>query len=260
MQKQRARRLDDVIVLATYNIKGGVGKTATAVNLAWMAARDGCSTLVWDLDPQGAATFYFRVKPKIKGGGKGLLQGKHQLDDLIKATDFTSLDLLPADFSYRHLDLLLDEKKKPTRQLRKLLNPLADEYDYVILDCPPSISLVSEAVFQAADALLVPVIPTTLSLRTLKQLLIFRREQSLKHLRILPFFSMVDRRKKLHQQIVSYYPEKYKALLRTEIPYASDVERMGVHRAPLGSYAGNSRSALAYAELWQEVRARLERA
>jgi len=247
-----------VKILATYNIKGGVGKTASAVNLAWMAARDGIPTLVWDLDPQAAATFYFRVKPKVRGGGKGLMRGKHDLDELIKGTDFANLDLLPADFSYRHLDLLLDEKKKPTRQLRKLLKPLGVEYGCIILDCPPSISLVSEAVFHAADALLVPVIPTTLSLRTLQQLVKFRADQGLDKLHILPFFSMVDRRKKLHQEIVADLPREYPHMLISEIPYASDVERMGVHRAPLGSFAGNSRSVQAYAALWQEVRARIE--
>jgi chromosome partitioning protein len=247
-----------VKILATYNIKGGVGKTASAVNLAWMAAHDGIPTLVWDLDPQAAATFYFRVKPKIRGGGKGLVRGKHDLEELIKGTDFANLDLLPADFSYRNLDLLLDEKKKPTRQLRKLLKPLAADYGCIILDCPPSISLVSEAVFQAADALLVPVIPTPLSLRTLEQLMVFRAEQGLDKLHILPFFSMVDRRRKLHQEIVSELPKEYPHMLVSEIPYASDVERMGVHRAPLACYAGNSRAVQAYAALWLEVRARIE--
>lgn len=245
-------------ILATYNIKGGVGKTASAVNLAWMAAHDGIPTLVWDLDPQAAATFYFRVKPKVRGGGKGLVRGKHDLEELIKGTDFANLDLLPADFSYRNLDLLLDEKKKPTRQLRKLLKPLAADYGCIILDCPPSISLVSEAVFQAADALLVPVIPTPLSLRTLEQLMAFRAEQGLDKLHILPFFSMVDRRRKLHQEIVSELPKEYPHMLVSEIPYASDVERMGVHRAPLACYAGNSRAVQAYAALWLEVRARIE--
>lgn len=245
-------------ILATYNIKGGVGKTASAVNLAWMAARDGIPTLVWDLDPQAAATFYFRIKPKVRGGGKGLVRGKHELEELIKGTDFANLDLLPADFSYRNLDLLLDEKKKPTRQLRKLLKPLAAEYGCIILDCPPSISLVSEAVFHAADALLVPVIPTPLSLRTLQQLMKFRADQGLDKLHILPFFSMVDRRRKLHQEIVSELPREYPHMLVSEIPYASDVERMGVHRAPLACYAGNSRAVQAYAALWMEVRARIE--
>ena len=66
-------------VVATYNIKGGVGKTSTAVNLAYLAARDGLRTLLWDLDPQGSATYLFRVKPKVKGGGSGARRGQAHL-------------------------------------------------------------------------------------------------------------------------------------------------------------------------------------
>ena len=157
-------------IIGVYNIKGGVGKTATAVNLAWLAAEEGYRTLIWDLDPQGAASFYFRIKPKIKGGGKALLQRKRELDAVVKGTDFENLDLLPADFSYRHMDLELEDRRKPTKQLLQLLLPLSQEYDLVFLDCPPSISLVSENIFRAADMLLVPMIPTTLSARTLEQL------------------------------------------------------------------------------------------
>ena len=157
-------------VLATYNIKGGVGKTSAAVNLAYLAARDGARTLVWDLDPQGASTYLFRIKPRVKGGGRKLVRGKSDVDALIKGTDHERLDLLPADFSYRHMDLALDATKHPTQRLAAVLAPLADEYDYVFLDCPPSISLVSESVFEAADALLVPLIPATLSSRTFGQL------------------------------------------------------------------------------------------
>jgi len=87
--------------------------------------------------------------------------------------------LLPADFSFRNLDLVLDAKKKPTQQLKKLLKPLAAEYDYIFLDCPPNISLLSEAVFEAADILLSPIIPTTLSLRTLEQLKEFIEDNKL---------------------------------------------------------------------------------
>ncbi|MDO3379184.1 ParA family protein [Geoalkalibacter halelectricus] len=244
-------------ILASYNIKGGVGKTAAAVNLAWLAARQGYRTLVWDLDPQGAATYYFRIRPKVKGGGRGLVRGKSDLDAMIKATDFPNLDLLPADFSYRGLDLFLDQEKKPTRRLRKLLKPLGAHYDVLLLDCPPSISLVSEAVFFAAEALLVPVIPTTLSLRTLDQLYEFRRGQQLEDLLILPFFSMVDRRKGLHRQIVETLPEQHPDMLKTPIPYASEVERMGVEKAPLGSFAGRCQAAAAFEKLWYDVAARL---
>jgi len=138
-------------ILAVYSIKGGVGKTSSAVNLAFIAAHSGLSTLVWDLDPQGASSYYFRIKPKIKGGSKNLVAGKYELDDLIKGTDFENLDLLPSDFSFRNLDLVLEAKKKPTQRLKKLLKPLTEDYDVIFLDCPPGISLLSEAVFEAAD-------------------------------------------------------------------------------------------------------------
>ena len=96
-----------VKIYATYNIKGGVGKTTAAVNLAYLSAADGYRTLLWDLDPQGAASFLFRIKPRVKGGGKALIRGTKTLDDAIKGTDFDHLDLLPADFTYRNMDLLL---------------------------------------------------------------------------------------------------------------------------------------------------------
>ena len=99
-------------IYATYNIKGGVGKTTTAVNLAHLAAAEtGLRTVLWDLDPQGAASFMFRVKPRVKGGGKALISGTRTLDDAVKGTDFDNLDLIPADFTYRNMDLLLDNAK-----------------------------------------------------------------------------------------------------------------------------------------------------
>jgi chromosome partitioning protein len=246
-------------VFASYNIKGGVGKTATAVNLSYLSARGGFRTLVWDLDPQGAATFYFRVKPKIKGGTKAIIRGKQTLDNLIKGTDYENLDLLPADLSYRHMDLVLEDTKKPTRRLRKLLIPLANEYDHIFLDCPPSISLVSENVFEAADVLLVPVIPTTLSLRTLAQLSNFLKINTLNGVVVFPFFSMVDRRKNLHREVVETLPKEHPEILKSSIPSASDVEKMGSRLEVVGSFASTSLAAKAYEELWNEIMSRLFR-
>ena len=111
-------------VVATYSIKGGVGKTSAAVNLGALAARDGLRTLIWDLDPQGAASFLFRVEPKVKGGGKQLIRGKRDPLDVMKGTDIEGLDLLPADFSYRHLDIQLDKRKRPLEGLARVLDQL----------------------------------------------------------------------------------------------------------------------------------------
>ena len=244
-------------VIATYNIKGGVGKTATAVNLAWLAARGGAPTLVWDLDPQGAASYYYRIKPKIKGGGKRLVQGKRDLDGFIRGTDYELLDLLPADFSYRNMDLYLEQTKKPVHQLHKLLRPFRSEYYYVFLDCPPSISLVSENIFDAADVVLVPTIPTTLSLRTYQQIKKFFKLQALDTVKVLPFFSMVDRRKQLHRSIVDSPPDYMENLLQSAIPYDTNVERMGTHRTPVADFAPNSRSAHSYEALWADVKQQL---
>ncbi len=245
-------------IIATYNIKGGVGKTSTAVNLAFLAARNNYKTLVWDLDPQGASSYYFRVKPKVKGGSKELIAGDRELDGLIKATDFENLDLLPADFSFRNLDLVLDERKKPTQRLKKLLAPLAKEYDFIFLDCPPNISLLSEAIFEASDLLLSPIIPTTLSLRTLEQLKKYIKDNNLKNIQLLPFFSMADRRKKMHREIIETLAQQHPDILQSIIPYASDIERMGWERMPLGGYTKRSRSVEAYQSLWEELLASIK--
>ena len=245
-------------IVAVYNIKGGVGKTAAAVNLAYLSARYGHRTLIWDLDPQGAASYYFRVKPKVKGGGWKLLNRPGKLERAIRGTDYTGLDLLPADFSYRNLDLFLDRTKRPARRLRKLLAPLQDDYDRIWIDCAPSISLVSESVFRAADALLVPTIPTTLSWNTLKQLAKHLKREGLDGLEVMPFFSMLDRRKKLHRELHEAADKSPFPFLETSIPESAVVERMGPERAPVPTFAHGSTADVAYTHLAREVERRLE--
>jgi cellulose biosynthesis protein BcsQ len=247
-----------VKVLAAYNIKGGVGKTAAAVNLGVLAARDGFRTLLWDLDPQGAASFLLRIRPKVKGGGRDLVRGRSDVSELVRGSDVDGLDVLPADFSYRHLDLALDGTKRPGRQLAKLLAPLAEHYDLVIVDCQPSISLVSESVFDAADALVVPLIPSTLSLRTFEQLLDYVRKEVERPPQVLAFFSMVDGRKKLHREVVAQLPLDRPEVTRVAIPAATEVEQMGLERRAVVDSAPRSRAAHAYHDLWSEVSTRLD--
>ncbi len=241
-------------VLATYNIKGGVGKTSTAVNLAYLAAREGRRTLLWDLDPQAAATYLFRIRARVKGGGHALVNRRRPIEAALKATDFDNLDLLPADFRYRNMDLDLDDTKKRTRRLGQLLESLTAEYDVVFLDCPPSISLVSENVMHASDTLLVPLIPATLSLRTFDQLTRFVADSPGHHPEVVAFFSMADRRKRLHRDVIDAIPRDGTRVAATVIPALAIIEQMAERRAPVPAFAPNSRAAHCYEELWAEVR------
>ena len=241
-------------VYATYHIKGGVGKTSTAVNLAYLAAASGRRTLLWDLDPQGAATYLFRVRPRVRGGSRGLVTGRRPVDDAVKATDFDNLDLLPADFSYRNMDLDLDDAKRRRSRLHHLLSHLAGDYDIAFLDCPPGVSLVSENILRAADVLLVPLIPTTLSVRTYEQLTRFVADAPPPRPQIVAFFSMADRRKRLHREVIDAISHDGTGrIAATVIPSMTLVEQMAQRRAPVPVFAPTARITRCYEQLWSEV-------
>jgi cellulose biosynthesis protein BcsQ len=243
-------------VLAAYNLKGGVGKTAAAVNLGYYAAQEGARVLVVDLDPQAAASFYLRVDPELKGGSEKFVGKKGQILQNVRTTDYANLFVVPADFSHRNLDLILSEEKHSDDRLRRVLKPVADDFDYVILDCPPGLSLVSENVFNAAEALLVPIIPTHLSLRAYTLLIEFLQSKELSGVAMMPFFSMLDRRRQLHMDLVREFALRHPELLRVFIPYASQIEKMGVHQAPVGAFAGPSEPGRAFLALWQVIKER----
>lgn len=242
-------------IVAMYNMKGGVGKTTCAVNLAYLFAASGQKTLLWDLDAQAAATFALRVKPEVAQFGKPALKNAQVFIEAIRETDHLNLDLLPADFSYRNLDRFLDQLDDPKRVMRQMLAQLGEAYPLVLLDCPAGFSALSEAVIACADVLLVPTIPSTLSLRTL-----LRLTQSLgpDAPALLPFMSMVDRRKALHRSLSQWAERHPELFLREQIPYASSVEQTTVRRAPVPIYDASDPAAKAFTGLYREVSAHLE--
>ena len=131
------------------------------------------------------------------------------------------------------------------------------DYDLAILDCPPGMTLVLESVLAAAESILVPTIPTTLSLRTLEQLARHLSKKGPRELAVLPFFSMVDRRRAMHRELVDGERKAPFRFLKTSIPYSSTVETMGIQRMPIEAYTPWSQAAKAYRALWAEVDQRI---
>lgn len=238
--------------LALYNLKGGVGKTASAVNLAYLAAADGWKTLVWDLDPQGSSSFYFDVHADVKNESKKLLTEEVALADAARESGYENLWVIPADLSARNADVVLDEMKQSKKKIKSLLGTLKG-YDIVFLDCPPGISLLHDNIFNAADWILMPNIPTTLSMRSYDTVVEYFQEHAFDTGKIKCFFSMVDHRKNLHHETVQTF-YKDKIFLKSYIPYLSDVEKMGVHHLPLFEFANSSYAAQCYRDLWHEIK------
>ncbi len=241
-----------MVTLALYNLKGGVGKTAATINLAYLAAKEGYKTLIWDMDPQGSSSFYLGASG-TKNESKKLLNSEMELLDAVQPSAYANLDIIPADLSARHADVLLSEMKQSKRKISSLLAGLKKDYDVVILDCPPGISLLHDAIFAGVDWILMPNIPTTLSIRSYETVMAYFKENELDKAKLKCFFSMVDHRKNLHHEVMNDF-YKDKVFLKSYIPYLSDVEKMGIHEAPLETFAASSYAAQCYRDLWKEIR------
>lgn len=236
--------------LALFNLKGGVGKTVSAVNLACLAASSGIKTLLWDLDPQASAAWYLGVDTEDAGGMKRLMRGKAVIGELIRHTSIPRLDLLAGGLSSLHLDTA---QSSHTALLSRLSAPLSEDYELLVYDCPAGLQAINIAVIDQSDIIAVPMIPTTLSVHTYEVLVHYLAKRKLKKLKLFPFLTQVDRRRRLHRELVDSLPTQIRTLLKTTIPYASLVEQMGPRRQPLPTFASAAPAAQAYTSLWAEI-------
>lgn len=236
-------------IVAVYSMKGGVGKSSLAVNLAHGMAAQGKRTLLWDVDAQGAVGFLLGQEGALKA--RKIFARDADPADAIVPTNWPDLDLIAADLSLRHLESDLAEESP--KRLKKLLDRLTPDYDRIVLDCPPGMGGLSEQIFRAADLLVVPLAPAPLALRTLDQVREhLGAERGKKAPPVLPVLSMVDRRKALHREVVAAHPDW------PAIPMASMVEQMGTRQAPLAEFAPRSAPGLAVANVLARVDLALE--
>lgn len=238
-------------VIAIYSVKGGVGKTTIAANLAWFSATVSCrKTLLWDLDAAGGAGFLYGLKEPKAGRAKSVFAQDADPEKVIRKTDFDRLDILPADESLRDLDSIFARIGKKKR-LAKLTAAMTKRYERIIFDCPPVLNEISAQVVRAADAVIVPLPPSPLSARAFELVTREIRQHAKVHPPILPVLSMVDMRRNLHREAREANPGW------PVIPQASAVEQCAVRQQPVGAFAPTSPAMLGFRQLWTAIERKL---
>lgn len=237
--------------IAIYSVKGGVGKTTFAVNLAWCAANiSRRETLLWDLDASNGSGFLLGIDPKKKRTAESVFDQERDPGKLVQKTGYDNLYLLPADESIRTLDRQFDRIGKK-RRLAGIVEKLGKEYERIIFDCPPVLNEVSQQVMRAADLVIVPLPPSPLSARAFDLVVSEVRGSGKGHPPILPVMSMVDMRRSLHKEAREANPKW------PVVPLASAIEQCAVERSPVGAFAPRSPAARAFAQLWTAIERKL---
>jgi chromosome partitioning protein len=235
------------MIVAVYSAKGGVGKTTLAVNLAWAsAALSQRRTLLWDLDAQGAAS-YILGQHFGANAAKASITRDADVSGLIRPSNIPGVDVLPADESLRKLDYAFHDLGKRKR-LARIAEGLGQNYDRIIIDCPPGLTDTSDQILRASDLVVVPVIPSVLSQRSLDVIKDYIGRRKGPKVTLAPVFSMVDRRRAIHQS------ELDKHAAWPAIPMASAYERMSEERKPIGEIMPRSSPPVeAVAGLWRRL-------
>ncbi len=241
------------------NQKGGVGKTTTAINLGAYLAYHGQRVLIVDLDPQANATSCLGVdKQTVRGGTYETLLGNQNSSGYILHNPRLKLSLLPSSQALAGAEVELVSELQRENRLRRALEPVADRYDYILIDCPPSLGLLTvNGLIAAQDGLIIPVQCEFLALEGLSQLM-----QTVERVRsIYPelairgmLMTMYDKRTNLAADVVAevknHFPDK---TLETIIPRTVRLAEAPSYGQPISAYAPSSSGAKAYAALAKEI-------
>lgn len=252
-------------IMAFVNQKGGVGKTTSSINLAASLGLLGKTTLLIDLDPQGNSTTGVGInKGELKNSVYELLIGKTTPEDVVVKTKFKNLYLIPASINLAGVDMELMELSRedsefvPQLQLKKHLGKISNEFDYIILDCPPSLGLITTNALAAANSVIIPVQCEFFALEGIMQLLnsIMIAQKKLNPSLDIEgvLLTMLDNRTNLGLEVVeeikSYFKEK---VYDTIIPRLVRLSEAPSHGKPIHAYDPKSRGTEAYINLAKEV-------
>lgn len=249
-------------VICITNQKGGVGKTTTAVNLGYFLAKDKFRTLIVDFDPQGNATSGLGIaKDGLKASMTEIALGKARLEDIIVETKHKNLFIAPTTPELANAEVEMMKLSTKFVQLKTAISSVDDQYDYIIIDSPPSLSFLTVNGMIAAEYLILPVQTEFFALEGVAQLLdsmALVKKAMNPNLRLLGVLAtMYDKRTLLSGEVLEEMKKYFKdKTFKTTIPRNVRVAEAPSHGVPVGSYDRFSKGAKAYKSLAKEVEQR----